>query len=41
MKELIVPNYDSFLELMQLGLSNWVVGKTGMNDKSSWSHAIL
>lgn len=41
LKEFIVPNMDSFLELMQLGLSNRVVGKTGMNDNSSRSHAIL
>lgn len=41
LKELIVPNYDSFLELMSLGLCNRIVGKTGMNENSSRSHAIL
>lgn len=41
LKELLVPNYESLLELTQQGLSNRVVGKTGMNENSSRSHAIL
>ena len=41
LKELLVPNYDSILELTAQGLANRIVGKTGMNENSSRSHAIL
>ena len=39
--EKIVPNLESLVSLIQGGLGQRVVGKTGMNSNSSRSHAIL
>lgn len=41
MKENYVNNFESLISLIRAGLSERVIGKTGMNQNSSRSHAIL
>ncbi len=39
--EKIIPNLESLTTLITQGLNSRIVGKTGMNENSSRSHAIL
>lgn len=41
MNEKIIGNKESLVALMDSGLKNRIVSKTGMNNESSRSHAIL
>ena len=41
LNEKIVPNIESLVQLIDNGLKSRIVGKTGMNENSSRSHAIL
>ena len=41
LKEKIIGNKESLVALMNSGLKNRIVSKTGMNNESSRSHAIL
>lgn len=41
LKEKMIPNTESLMALINSGLQERITGVNSMNNKSSWSHAIL